>query len=185
MKKYKASRVLGWRNVFPMAFCKRQMRVVNGGLDCGRELMAGLKAGKVTSRKRSLLPWTNFFKTENILQLRELALKGGWLYGWKESGEWSGYQCGSPSWEISGMYQQQRKHHDASFVKLHVWQPATILRLLPFMGRLPEKVLTASVLANQRVFIEPLQIGDRTGRRSFRFNRRMCWEALLMQGRNR
>ena len=55
-----------------------------------------------------------------------------------------------PVWESvmrsSGMYQQQReKHHDALFVKLHVWQPATILRLSPFMYRLPEKVLTVSV----------------------------------------
>ena len=39
------------------------------------ELIDRLKAGKIYSREKIQIALTNFFKTENILQLRELALK--------------------------------------------------------------------------------------------------------------
>ena len=128
------------------------------------ELIARLKAGKIYKPEKVSTALNNFFKTENILQLRELALKEvalrverKWRMKWLPVWE----SVMRDFWHVSAA---TRKHHDASFVKLHVWQPATILRLLPFMCRLPEKVLTGIGHGKSKVFIEPLQIGDRTGR---------------------
>lgn len=72
----------------------------------------------------------NFFKTENILQLRELALKEVALRVEKKvENEVVVSSVGvrrRSFWHASAV---RRRRLDASFVRRHVWQPVTILLL--------------------------------------------------------
>ncbi len=108
------------------------------------ELIARLKAGKIYKPDKVALALNNFFKTENILQLRELALKR-WLYGWKRKWRMKWWfpvwACGMrSSWRVSAV---MRKRHAALSARRHDWQPVIIRRSLPFMYRLPGRVPTA------------------------------------------
>lgn len=109
------------------------------------ELIARLKAGKIYKPEKVSTALNNFFKTENILQLRELALKEVALRVEKKVENEVVTSVGVRHERFLACISSNEKTPRRIIVKLHVWQPATILRLLPFMCRLPEKVLTASV----------------------------------------
>ena len=118
------------------------------------ELITRLKAGKIYKPDKVALALNNFFKTENILQLRELALKevalrvekdttGKILKSLKIRMKWwfPVWACGMrSSWRVSAV---MRKRHAALSARRHDWQPVIIPRSLPFMYRLPGRVPTA------------------------------------------
>ena len=108
------------------------------------ELITRLKAGKIYKPDKVALALNNFFKTENILQLRELALKEVALRVEKKVRmKWwfPVWACGMrSSWRVSAV---MRKRHAALSARRHDWQPVIIRRSLPFMYRLPGRVPTA------------------------------------------
>ena len=99
------------------------------------ELITRLKAGKIYKPDKVALALNNFFKTENILQLRELALKEVALRVEKKVENEV-----VVSWRVSAV---MRKRHAALSARRHDWQPVIIRRSLPFMYRLPGRVPTA------------------------------------------
>lgn len=71
------------------------------------ELINRLKAGKIYRPEKIQLALNNFFKTENILQLRELALKEvAFRVEKKVENEIVTGEKGHPAREVFGMYQQ-------------------------------------------------------------------------------
>jgi two-component system sensor histidine kinase KdpD len=105
------------------------------------ELITRLKAGKIYKPDKVALALNNFFKTENILQLRELALKEVALRKWRMKWWFPVWACGMrSSWRVSAV---MRKRHAALSARRHDWQPVIIRRSLPFMYRLPGRVPTA------------------------------------------
>lgn len=73
------------------------------------ELIARLKSGKIYRPEKIQTALHHFFKTENILQLRELALKEVAFPRGEKSGKRSasGSVTAGPAGAYSGMYQQQ------------------------------------------------------------------------------
>ena len=70
------------------------------------ELINRLKAGKIYRPEKIQLALNNFFKTENILQLRELALKEvAFRVEKKVENEIVNRRKGYPAREVFGMYQ--------------------------------------------------------------------------------
>ena len=94
------------------------------------ELISRLKAGKIYRPEKIQTALDNFFRTENILQLRELALKEV-----SESGMRS-------SWLVSVV---MRKHPGGLSGRRHVWQHDIIQLLLLSMCRLRGRVWTGLI----------------------------------------
>ncbi len=106
------------------------------------ELIARLKAGKIYRPEKIQTAFDNFFRTENILQLRELALKEVALRVEKkvENEVVMGVAVGfgmKSLWLVSVV---TRKHRDELSERRQSWQRGIILLLLLCMCRLRKRV---------------------------------------------
>ena len=111
------------------------------------ELIARLKSGKIYRPEKIQTALHHFFKTENILQLRELALKEvAFRVEKKVESEVlpvvSQPAGGSVFWHVSAAMNILRVTLSA---RLTVWLPATARLLRYFMCRLPVRVQSVSV----------------------------------------
>ena len=106
------------------------------------ELIARLKSGKIYRPEKIQTALHHFFKTENILQLRELALKEVAFRVEKKVES-----------EVLPVVSQPARHVSAAMnilrvtlsARLTVWLPATARLLRYFMCRLPVRVQSVSV----------------------------------------
>ena len=112
------------------------------------ELIARLKAGKIYKPEKVSTALNNFFKTENILQLRELALK-----------------------EVALRVEKKVENEVVTSVGV---RHERFLACISSNEKTPRRIIRKAARLAARY------------NRSFRCNRRMCWEALLiLVGRNR
>ena len=111
------------------------------------ELITRLKAGKIYKPDKVALALNNFFKTENILQLRELALKEVALRvekKWRMKWWFPVSVCGMrSSWRVSAAMKRRRA---VLSVRRRGWQPVIIHHSWLSMYRLPGRAPTASRL---------------------------------------
>ena len=108
------------------------------------ELISRLKAGKIYRPEKIQTALDNFFRTENILQLRELALKEVALRVEKkvENEVVMGESGMRSSWLVSVV---MRKHPGGLSGRRHVWQHDIIQLLLLSMCRLRGRVWTGLI----------------------------------------
>lgn len=106
------------------------------------ELITRLKAGKIYRPDKIQVALNNFFKTENILQLRELALKEVALRVEKKVENEVVMSMGVRHEKFMACISSHEKTPRRIIRKAAVWPPVTIPPLLPFMCRRPVRVWT-------------------------------------------
>lgn len=128
------------------------------------ELVKRLRAGKIYKPEKIQTALNNFFKSENILQLRELALKEVALRVEKKVENAVPVNTGVRHEKFLACISSQEKTPRKVIRKAARLATATTRSSLSSTCRCPAKVSTASRLANQQLPVESFQAGGRTGR---------------------